>query len=375
MRIGVLTGIFHPDPGGPSTYLYHLLPELMARGYGAEVVTFGQAGTQNADYGYPVKRAGGGRVRRLAGFLGAAWGVCGRADVLFVHTLATLMLPILRLRFRRRIIVKVVGDWVWEMADRRKLTTLDVGAFQQTALPLTLRVLKAYHRRAVRAADTVIVPSQHVARLVEGWGVEPARIQVIYNAIPDPKLADTPREALRNALGLAPGKLIVSVARLTPVKGVDVMVRALEQLPDWRLVVIGDGPQRAALEAMPAAGRVTFTGLLAHEDVLRYLRAGDVYALSSRTEGLSHTLLEALAVATPSVASRVGGNPEVITDGVDGLLVPADDPTALAQAIRRLEDPMLYQTISTAALARSEAFRWDNEVAQTMAVLIPAPRV
>lgn len=369
MRIGVLTGTFHPDPGGPSIYLFHLLPELTARGHHVGLVTFGQEDAPARDYTYPVTRASGGRVKRIAGFLRAAWGLAGRSDVLFAHTLAILMLPMIRLRFRRRIVVKVVGDWVWEMADRRKLTALGVEEFQKAALPLGLRILKAYHRLAVRTADTVIVPSRHVARLVEGWGVEPARIRVIYNAIPDPKLSGTPRAALRHELGLPAGKLIVSVARLTPVKGVDVMLRALERLPEWRLIVIGDGPQKPALEQMPAAARTVFSGRLAHDDVLRYVRAADIYVLSSRTEGLSHTLLEALAVGTPSAATRVGGNPEVITDGVDGLLVPPDDPGALAEAILRLADPGLYAQISAAALKRSEAFRWDSEVAQTIETL------
>lgn len=367
MRIGVLTGIFHPDAGGPSTYLYHLLPELQARGHSVELVTFG-APHEHA-YPYPVTRVSGGRLSRLLGFLRAAWGIAGCSDVLFVHTLAILMLPLVRLRFRRRIVIKVVGDWAWEMADRRKRTTLGVEAFQAARLPLPMRLIKAYHRYAVRRADTVIVPSQHVARLVTGWGVPQAKIRVIYNAIPASDLAAVPREALRRELNIPPGKLIVSVARLTPVKGVDVMVTALERLPGWQCIVVGDGPQRAELEAMAAASRVTFTGLLPHDAVLRYLRAADVYVLSSRTEGLSHTLLEALAVGTPSVATRVGGNPEVITDGVDGLLIPSDDPAALADAVTRLDNPALYGAIADAAVRRSRDFLWDGEVAQTVAVL------
>ena len=101
-----------------------------------------------------------------------------------------------------------------------------------------------------------------------------------------------------------------------------------------------------------------------------YLCAADVYVLSSVTEGLSHTLLESIAVGAPAVASAVGGNPEVITDGVEGLLVPPGDPTALAAAVRRiLDDPALARQMEAAGLARSQSFRWETEVAETLAAL------
>nr|MCU0475386.1 glycosyltransferase [Anaerolineae bacterium] len=126
----------------------------------------------------------------------------------------------------------------------------------------------------------------------------------------------TDRRALRAQLGLpTEGRLIVSVARLTPVKGVHVLMKALPAVPDVHAVIVGDGPQRAELEALAPAGQVTFAGQQPHERVLMYLRAADAYVLSSYTEGLSHTLLEAVAVGTPCVATTVGGNPEVITDG------------------------------------------------------------
>lgn len=369
MRIGVLTGSFHPDPGGPSTYLRGLLPELIARGHAVELITYGQPTPDDAAYGYPVTRISGGRLRKSWSFLRHAWALAARSDVLFVHTTAVLLLPLIRPRYRGRVVTKVVSDWAWEMADRRGWTALGVEAFQTGAASPKVRLAKALHRRAVRMADTVIVPGRHVAHLAEGWGVDPSRIHVIHNAIPDPALSDLPREQLRRELNLPSGKLLVSVARLTPVKGVDIALAALHLLPDAHLIVIGDGPQRAALEAAAPHGRVTFTGPLPHEDVLRHLRAADIYVLSSRTEGLSHTLLEALAVGTPAIASRVGGNPEVITDGVDGLLIPPDDPAALAAAVQRLDDPALYAAVAAAALQRSLAFRWDNEVAQTAAVL------
>jgi glycosyltransferase involved in cell wall biosynthesis len=113
-----------------------------------------------------------------------------------------------------------------------------------------------------------------------------------------------------------------------------------------------------------------FVGRQEHEAVLRYVRAADVFVLSSRTEGLSHVLLETLSVGTPAVATRVGGNPEVLTDDVNGLLIPSEDPAALAAAIQRLiTDPALAARLAEAGRVRSADFSWDATVSQTLTVI------
>jgi len=97
-----------------------------------------------------------------------------------------------------------------------------------------------------------------------------------------------------------------------------------------------------------------------------------VFVLSSYTEGLSHVLLESLSVGTPAVATAVGGNPEVLTDGVNGLLVPPASPADLAAAIRRLlQDPDLNAHLTAGALRRGEDFSWSRTVERTEALLRP----
>lgn len=375
-RVAVLTGTFHPEVGGPPTYLYYLLPGLRDAGHTVRLVTFGEPSASDDQYGYAVQRISrsGGLLARQARLLRALWGLTRGADVLFIMGYV-LPLPLLRLFFRGRVVAKIVSDFTWEYADRTGRTTLDVNAFQTARLPVPLRLLRAYYRWCVRLADAVIVPSGHVARLVIGWGVPADRVQVIHNALPPISLHETPRADLRAALGLPLSTpLLVSVARLTPVKGVDVALHALTCLPNAHFVVVGDGPQQVELaalaQALGIAARVTFTGRQPHDTVQRYLRAADVFVLSSRTEGLSHVLLEALACATPAVATAVGGNPEILTDGVNGLLVPSEDAEALAAAVRRvLADSALAQQLAAAGYARSRDFSWDATLKRTLAVL------
>jgi len=378
MKLSFLTGGFYPEPGGPSTFLYHFMPVVIRRGHQiVRLLTFGEPRPEDAEAGYPLTRISrhAGRVRRTLAYLRAAWQSAGQSDSVFVVGFPVLLLPLIRLR-TRRIVLKVVGDWSWEMARRYNLSTLEEDPFQTGKKSLPLRVLRAYYLWSVRRADLIITPSKHLQRIVAGWGIAPEKIRVIYNAVPEPELPTEDRRELREMLGLPLDvPLIVSVARLTPRKGVQVMLEALKAVPDAHFVVVGEGHQQSELETMAPAGRVTFTGQQSHDRVLMYLRATDVYVLSSYTEGLAHTLLESIAVGTPVVATAVGGNPEVITDGVEGLLIPPGDPAALAAAIRRiLDDPALAAQMSEAGLRRSADFQWDSEVDATLNALVNVKR-
>lgn len=169
----------------------------------------------------------------------------------------------------------------------------------------------------------------------------PGRMRVIWNGI-DPGDPPTPsaRAAGRAALGVENDAWVVgTVARLDPVKDLGTLVAAVAEAarvrPTVRLAVIGEGPERVALEAtahaLGVAARVRFLG---HRDDARALVAGvDVFANSSTSEGISLTLLEAMAAELPVVATRVGGTPEVVMDGETGRLAPARNPGALSAAL------------------------------------------
>jgi glycosyltransferase involved in cell wall biosynthesis len=137
---------------------------------------------------------------------------------------------------------------------------------------------------------------------------------------------------------------IVCVGHLYTNKGQDVLLRALARLaqtmPDVSLTLVGDGPKRQADEQLAQelgiAGRCRFIGARPREDALAYMASAAVVVVPSREEAYGLVNVEALAVGTPVVASRVGGISEVVRDGVDGLLVPADDPNALAEALELL---------------------------------------
>lgn len=144
------------------------------------------------------------------------------------------------------------------------------------------------------------------------------------------------RDEVRDGLGIPVGARVVGwTGRLHPVKDLPTLLRAVALLPSWWLLVVGEGEEgvrlRGLAEEMGLGERVVFTGEV--DDVPRVLEAFDVFCLPSRWEGLPGSLVEAMAAGLPVVATRVGGIPEIVADGKNGLLVPPGDPQGLASAI------------------------------------------
>ncbi len=383
-KLLVVSGTFHPEAGGPPTYLYHLLPELVERGWDVHVLTYGESDSPT-DYPYHVERISR-RVSipaRLLAFSRAAWALTRWADVLFVQSYGLPVLPAL-VRYRRPVVVKAVSDFAWEFARRHNWvgTEVDVNTFQQMRLPPRVQMVRWQQTLMARLAQSMIVPSEHVAQLVRGWGIAAEKVHVITNAAPPENDLPPTQEKARHTLGLQleDGQpVLLSIGRLTAVKGFDVAIRALVDVTGAVLVIIGDGEDSAKLAALAdeigVNERVFFLGRCDHRRVMTAIRTCDVFVLSSYTEGLSHVLLEALSESKVTVATAVGGNPEVITDGENGLLVPSGDPAALAAAIQRvLGDKVLAEHLRDGAGVRSKDFSWETLVNRTEKLLAAAIR-
>jgi len=195
-------------------------------------------------------------------------------------------------------------------------------------------------RLAHRLATHVTAVSEAVADSVVALGVPRARITVIPNGVDATRFAaDPPAAAARAELGADSAPLVGSVGCLAARKDYATLLEALGRLArrglDFRVALVGDGPERSALEARAAAlglaERVRFLG--ERERVERLLPGMDVFVLSSREEGIPNALLEAMAAGRPCVATAVGGTPEVLRDGATGWLVPPGSPEALAAAL------------------------------------------
>jgi glycosyltransferase involved in cell wall biosynthesis len=213
--------------------------------------------------------------------------------------------------------------------------------------------------RLAAAVNAVSGFSAESLRKVDGFARRP--IEVIENGIELGRYeGPRDRRALRERLGLDPDRrYIANVARLHPIKDQAMLLRAFAAVaaarPDVDLMLVGDGALRGALgllaEELGVAARVRFLGV--RSDVPEVLAAVDVFALTSICEAASLTLLEAMASALPVVATAVGGTPEIVRDGRDGMLVPRGDAHAAASALLRLlNDPEAASAMGASARAR-----------------------
>jgi glycosyltransferase involved in cell wall biosynthesis len=191
-------------------------------------------------------------------------------------------------------------------------------------------------RPVARRVNAYVCVSHHSARFAESiLDMEPGSARVIHNGMPVPTSLATPAPASpRGALRIG------AVGRLDPQKGLDVLIEAMVALPESRLVLVGDGPDRAELEAMVRArsldDRVEFAGWIEGPWTARW--AFDVVAMPSVNEGFPLVIVESMLAGIPVVASDVGGIPEIVVPGSTGLLVAPGNPGALVEALRTVAD-------------------------------------
>ena len=216
-------------------------------------------------------------------------------------------------------------------------------------------------RRNLRRASAIASTSEAMARQVRRLVPDVGEIAITPFGVDLAQFAPTPRAPRALTLGI--------VKSLAPKYGVDLLLRAFVGLPgDCRLLVVGDGPQRAELEALARAlgigARTEFVGAVAHADVPSFLNRLDIYAAPSRldSESFGVAVIEASACALPVVVSDAGGLPEVVRDGETGLVVPRDDVPALQAALQRLvRDPALRDRLGRAGRLHVEReYAWGH---------------
>ena len=356
MKVLVVSGIWPPDVGGPASHAPEIADALAARGHDVEVVT--TAVHAPSPRPYPVRyvsRALPAGVRH-AGVAGLVARRSRAVDVVY----ATSMVGRAAFASSAPLVVKVAGDPAYERSLRRGLYSGRLDEFQSARVDLRAAALRHWRTATVRRAAHLFCPSEFLRGIVLSWGIPPDRVSVLPNPAPPlPELRA--REELRRTFD-ADGPLLAFAGRLTRAKALEVAIGAVEQVDGVTLLVAGEGEERAALESL-AGERVRFLGALPRERVLELFAAADASVLSSSWENFPHAVVEALAVGTPVIATRVGGVPEVVEDGVNGLLVPPGDAAALAEAVRQFfADGALRGRLRAAAAPSVERFAPDTIV-------------
>ena len=349
MTVVIVSGIWPPDPGGPASHAPALSAFLHARGHAVDVVTTADSAPDPREYPvHWVARRSAARhlrsallVRRLA----------RAADVVYATSMVRRA-ALGTMLARRPLVVKLTTDEVFERQRRSGRYRGTIEEFQHVDGGLRIRLLRWTRDGVLRRASHIFVPSSYLRRIALGWGLDPAQVGLLPNPAPDlPALPA--KDELRAELDLG-GRVVAFAGRLAAPKALGIALEAVAHVDGVTLVLAGEGPERAHLEThareLGLGSRARFIGGTSREGVLRLFRAADAALLSSAWENFPHTVVEALAVGCPVIATAVGGVPEVVRDGENGLLVPPGDPEALAGAIRRFfGDDELRRRLAEAA--------------------------
>jgi glycosyltransferase involved in cell wall biosynthesis len=323
-------------------------------GHAVVLITLDASQNDTCPLNPEVSRVGLGLLKSSAGPLQAVWNNGTR------------------LRSLRRAIRDSQPDVVISFIDRMNVLTLLATRGLGLDVIVSERVdprrhdigsmWNALRRSLYPRARALVVQTERVCHATRSL-VRGKPIYVIPNAIEMPKEptgtppADEPS-----------GCRIVAMGRLVPQKGFDLLIQAFAQIaaehPNWRLHILGNGPQQSELEQLARAGdvteRVSFGGWVA--ETANFLRQSDLFVLSSRYEGFPNALLEAMACGLPAVSFDCDSGPaEIIRDGIDGLLVDAENVDALAEAMERLmSDEELRRRLATRAPEVIERFSVDE---------------
>ncbi|MFM7185963.1 MAG: glycosyltransferase family 4 protein [Planctomycetota bacterium] len=214
-------------------------------------------------------------------------------------------------------------------------------------------------RRAIVGADAVIAQGEFLRGVIEEVGVDPALVRVINNGVDLTEFADA-------APHPHPRPYILSVGSLVPHKGFDVLIRGHAALPAGSpdLLLAGAGPEAGSLRRLAAelgvGDRVHLLGIVTGREKVALYRSAVCFVCPSRREPFANVILEAFASGLAVVATDVGGNCEMIRHGVNGLLVPADSPAAIAGAVRRLVgDPAALAALCAGARQTAVRYAWE----------------
>lgn len=368
MKLVIATPLYPPDIGGPATYAKTLETELPKHGAAVSVVSF-----------HSVRKFP--KVIRHIFYTVKLFIASRDASVILALDPVSVGLPatLVSLLRAKPLVVKIVGDYAWEQGRQRFGVKDDLDVFvtkPSNRYLAQVGMLRVVQRFVAGRAQRIIVPSNYLKGIVSAWGIKEEKIDVVYNAY-DGGEKNGDRGSFRQKYGLS-GHIIMSAGRLVPWKGFETLIRLMKDIvseyPDAKLFIAGTGPDESMLRRLIVSegvgDAVILLGGLSHDVLMEYIVLADCFVLNTGYEGLSHQLLEVLAMGTPIVTTRIGGNPELIENGKTGFLVPYNDSEEIRRAIRGVfEDRLRAEEIAKEGMSFVGGFTGARMVEGTLRVL------
>jgi len=370
-RILIAAEIFPPEIGGPAIYSKVIAEEFRKQGIKTAVICYSDNLSEKGDFSvFRISKKHFLPLKYFLYFL-KILDIGWQYDLIYAQGPVSSGLPVWLAAplLRKKFAVKITGDYAWEQARNKGGYAGRIDDFQKIEPVGKIKWLKKIEKRVCQKADLVIAPSQYLKKMISGWGIKENKIKVIYNAFGKVEIDLA-------GIGKRDNSLILSAGRLVPWKGfsalINLMPKLLEINPRFRLAILGDGPQKKKLEDLIGELNLrdkVFILSASREDVFNYLKRAGVFILNSDYEGLSHIILEAIFLGTPVIASKVGGNPEIIKDNFNGFLVEYNNQEQIKKAILEIyQNKKIRQTFADNSQEAIKKFDLDRMIKETLLV-------
>jgi glycosyltransferase involved in cell wall biosynthesis len=347
MRILIVAGLFPPDGGAPAAYVPWAASALAHRGHSVKVLTLANpaASADSGVWPFPVERIDRSLVtgKRRGEIQKKIATAAAAADLLYINGLA-VDTAVANAKLKKPMVVKVVGDVVFEQARRAGLIADTTDEFE--GLKLTPQNLASQFFRgwAAKQASRVIAPNGFLRSVAAGWGVKPEKVDVVYHAAniaPNTLQECAKRREKRRESDTVGAIRFLSVGKLVAWKNIEPVLQAMMAIPNGHLTVVGEGPDKERLQSiasqLPCSNRIQFTGALQTKEIHGRLAESDALVINSSYEPFPQTAVESIALGTPVLAASSGAIDETVTHGFNGLIFPSDRPDALLDALKEFQ--------------------------------------
>ena len=325
-----MSGIWPPDIGGPATFNPELVRFLVEQGWEVNVVsrTNNESSKENLTGAqvHLISRKTNRYLRTLLSFV-TSLKLASKSDLVF-DTGLTIEAALVAKLSRKPLVIRLVGDLVWERHRNRSDKPMMIGGSPPS---ISLKILRQVLSRAVKSSSLVISPSNELLEIAKVWAIG---IQICFI----PNGVKIPEVYIRNNQEL---KVLIS-SRLVPWKNIDKVLTALSAVDkqSFELKIVGSGPDKKKLEllANQFKFKFEFLGDLASYDLHELMLKSDIFIQYSEYEGMSFSVLEAMAAGMAVVVGNCKGNEVLISNGNNGLLVDLNSIENLTQVFKSLKD-------------------------------------
>ena len=352
MKILHIASNYPPKIGGPAATVPQLCAELKKHNVQCVVVTHGYNGSKRktVENGIVVYRTidndaefynSLSAIKRIYLLSKLVCEIIKKEKIDIIHShdinISAISGLIGSVGTKTKKITKYPGDFAWETANMKQLSTSNPDGFFINRCVKT-KIFHMIQRIICMKYDIIIAPSNYMKKsLIANSNIPSQKIRVIYNAINKEEYSVEYIDNLRLKLIDRNRYLIISACRMVSWKGLDILIKSFENIPkDIKLILVGDGPEKKKLQKVAEGKNIEFIGKIDHSEIQAYLKASDIFVQPSLYEPSSIALLDCLAIQIPVIASNVGGTTEIIEHNKTGILIENNIPKSYQKAIKKL---------------------------------------